>query len=304
MDTTKFTMGIVGLVVIILMVTGAVLPAVENAQAEQATTANNTDMRYTASLDPVGQYVVESKTDGLYVNDKLACLIPTGSNYFFVIRGNDFTAAYTTTGALVMSIISTGLTSTISLDSGDKFIFDNGTVSRFEADDSSTTTVTTYSYLVIPDSVGKYGLFTLGGGHFFHINANVPLYLLMASTSVNSSYSGGNTFIETNSAGQIKKNVTTYLSDGSLVTDSSTAGLSATLTSTMIGDIDIKVTGISFNSTSASGATTVTYALAPVEYKFIDSEDAQYRALFAIIPLLLIIVAVLYAVRLMGASRN
>ena len=67
---------------------------------------------------------------------------------------------------------------------------------------------------------------------------------------------------------------------------------------------------------AASVAITVTYdgtdysrthnasIFAPIEYEYISGTDNTYMALMGIIPLMLIIVAVLYAVRLMGGSRN
>lgn len=307
MDTTKFTMGIVGLVVIILMVTGAVIPAVEDAQYDITEKEQNTAQKFHA-LKGADLNTTISVNDSavLTIGDKTYTWTETSN--LSVLISDEFTVeAILYNGDCLLKIfdyqnnIYNGSIDTITLT------ISSGTVSY-------TLSATDYTAelkgdVLILDDNGDYGIFQ-GRSATLYVDLDSKVY--MVCTNVDVSLSSRLDYVVSGTMDKLK--ACTYFQTMPTFTDT-TDTTTITVTNltksddghTYILKPDVKVT-LSVNLGGSSASLDANNAwnasiLAPIEYTVTDSNDSG-AVLLGIIPLLLIIVAVLYAVRLMGASRN
>lgn len=288
MDTTKFTMGIVGLVVIILMVTGAVLPAVEDAQNDQHTIKQNASALYMIADESSDTVRIETIDSVAYINNvSLGDLVdPAVTTTVYIWSENCAARSTYNTNDLrwdswyyVMN--GTSLTSGFLSNTNYYLIFEDNTVTAYAKTDDSVYNTADYTTLMLPSNSGSYGAWDLSTPVFVDDESKIyGAYRLGSAWRLIS--------------GTVDNLVPSLVldSEGNDVTSSTTFTATSTKTA---NDASNKLTAIS---------PIVSVVFAPIEYTEISDNQNTATVLFGIIPLLLIIVAVLYAVRLMGASRN
>lgn len=282
MDAQKLVMGLVGLAVIIMVVTAAVLPTVENAQAEQKTIKQNSDALFTAI--PSSETLVYSVTDNvLYINGQAVTdYIESGTTRVYVVSDagiirTSYTEGTGWGGAQFVSTLVGGngihtITATNTVE------FNNGTVKVTTASDPITGS---YSYVLSPSKDGKYGAWeTTALPKFVDDKSKIYAFYAVSNTA----------YVASGTLDALTMDF--YLNAG---TPSDPIAVTATYTPT---DNDAS------NSLTALSGATFRVIMAPLDYTVIDDTQNSYTVLLGLIPLLLIIVAVLYAVRLMGSSRN
>ena len=300
MDTTKFTMGIVGLVVIILMVTGAVIPAVENAQKDQYSTDNNSNELYviaeSTEATPTNPIELELTVDGFIIINGVTDT-QAFTNYSDKIWAENvgiqvglnsgaykFLYAYWTDATTVSTNLATKL-----VYNGSSLAVYDGTTLKFEVDSD---------YFIYPYSKGTYGQFdqrTASLRADLHINKESVVYVGTNGNGygfMKGTYADG--FQQVGYSGSATLDTRTLTYTSKLSEDGLT------------WQFDSKPIMVLSDSAEVEESTTSDWIniYAPIEYKYISDNDASIISLVGIIPLMLIIVAVLYAVRLMGASRN
>lgn len=300
MDTTKFTMGIVGLVVIILMVTGAVIPAVEDAQKDQYSTDNNTNERYLIVTDTVATetnpLILELSADNHFIINGVEDTQAYQANYDKMwglnisirVHDSNYFQAYVWTDA------TTGGTKSCH-----KLVYDGSVLTGYDTVDSVDTekfTVNT-DFFIYPYSKGTYGQFSITNSTASNLHINKDANVFVGAV--------GNTYEFLKGTYADGFETVGYVGNASY--DASTLSYTAVLSEDSLtwsfgGAPSIVLTDSTEVSEPLSNAWVSVYA--PIEYKYISDSDSSIITLVGIIPLLLIIVAVLYAVRLMGASRN
>lgn len=302
MDTTKFTMGIVGLVVIILMVTGAVIPAVENAQDDQRTIVQNTGAYYVSKMDSnITAIDFEIAIDGsnVTVNDYTVNL----SSYSFmrvpIVVTDQFFVILNAGGSAAIGYYGYG-NDVFSSDTISSISISIGSDGTYTATAGATTDSGTITKLIYAAKNGDMGFFNPSVSPVW-IDNNVKAY------AVTNSWRSG--YGDMSVLGEFDKSTFTLISSGIHTGTMSNVQLSKTIAEST--DLAYKLaTSPSFTATLTVSDTDESVTLsnvgviAPIDYTTISDNDASMISLFGIIPLLLIIVAVLYAVRLMGASRN
>lgn len=302
MDTTKFTMGIVGLVVIILMVTGAVLPAVEDAQKEQYSEKNNTTQRFTmASISD--EIVIGCDASGVIIND---VHYDVASSLTTIAIGEDLQISYYKPGP-TLAVQSGTLYSGTAVSTAETVTLSNG---EFTVSKPTPVTGTYTSPLYLLSSSGDYGVFSGINEGQFGISNESTLWAFVqvaftidgVSTSVRGIVSGTPTDIHFVDAWDNTAGTAIALED--ITVSWGTAPDKVDDVHYLISHRNITVKYTVDDVEYSADSTFPNGILAPIEYKYISDNDASVISLIGIIPLLLIIVAVLYAVRLMGASRN
>lgn len=296
MDTTKFTMGIVGLVVIILMVTGAVLPVVQSSQESLLVKEQNTDYNYVLVSDDDTTYEVLKKATedaSPTINGVEIQSIVGGTGAFDVDLIWD--KGVLTTGRNAEDSWNTNLT--VYFDdngslTGNQYVksavFSSGVVTLTTTSDTVLTS--TYEYLLLPSENGTYASYTSSdiSTKDVYADSNSTIYyysdywvssMLIASGTIKD--------LAVSLAYSNNVDVTTSVSIA-VVSEPTEYGASNKIDS-------IDVTGFTLRNVQV---------FVPIEYSAVEENSGSEYALIGIIPLLLIIVAVLYAVRLMGASRN
>lgn len=289
MDTTKFTMGIVGLVVIILMVTGAVIPAVENGQSEIRTETQNTGYSYLAtSTDNLNLTAsFDSDTSTLTINGYAIVLTATVPIF---VCGDDV-AVCTTTGIRFEGADGTVVPTASAIEVVD------GAYTVTTSTDPVTGDLSGTSITYLTEN-GKLSYFAPSAS--FNCNEDSKIQMFRIGVSIS-----GVARTHIDAVGTVK-NLTSIIktstNDGFVEWTDVVVTADYTEQDGYYTVSKLNYTG-TYNGQTYTGSVA-TMSFAPTTYKYISDSDSSMISLFSIIPLLLIIVAVLYAVRLMGASRN
>ena len=311
MDTTKFTMGIVGLVVIILMVTGAVLPAVEDAQKDQSSVALNTSERYsiatptelvtintvdgTGMLNDIPVHQVIGYEDQTEASDAtlMAYVVTDKSLYYSKITissGTVSSGSWVGYDLVVNTMLNTDPGSPFNINTeGSSVVIEGNTITTTLPGGTVDTTI---NWCMIPDGGGKYGAYLRQGIPDYNVCVDDGKTVYAVSVGAWASKQFSIIYGTVNNMSNI------------LAYNGGTAQTGTYTINTQKTDYDASNKIISIVSDGISNNTTNSELFVPIEYTKISSDQNTLSVLFGIIPLLLIIVAVLYAVRLMGASRN
>lgn len=327
MDTTKFTMGIVGLVVIILMVTGAVIPAVENSETivteatfsnEDVLTTGEFGSYSTTSVNLVFDLSADTATtigDAVVTYNGENVNMRSGFNRHMVVVTNSLYIDIDGAGYSNKIFYVTGIDSTDTFNKATGISFGNYvyTISY----DASAKTVS------LSSTADGFTTLVFENQDLFWSIAPKNQYSYSNSAANMASVYVGQKDIENKTVGILASNATLTIDDSSyyfecvydksgvhVITDYTgeyTVTYSWGNNLTLVdGSTDVyKGAAFTFTLSVDGSDTTLTPLRTFLKYEVEGHEVTNSEAaLFAIIPLLLIIVAVLYAVRLMGASRN
>lgn len=300
MDAQKLVMGIVGLAVIIMVTVAVVFPAVENAQKDQYSTENNPEGIYSMALSSGTVTVSVNTTNGhMIINgvEDTQEVSVSGSTPEKLWLKNVGINLKLSTDTYLFAIRYWSDATTTSTYDADTIVYSNGSATLLR-NDAEVLTVES-DFFMYPDSKGTYGMYDL--------RTDPPrsdVYINMDSTV----YVGASAGLQ---YGLMKGNYDDGFSVVGYSGDASRDTVSLTYTTTESDDgltwqFASAPTLVRSDSGGVESDTTSgwVYAYVPLEYKYISDSDASILSLLGIIPLLLIIVAVLYAVRLMGTSRN
>lgn len=307
MDAQKLVMGIVGLAVMVMVITAVVLPTVQNAQNEQVTEYNNTVETYlAASPTEVNLEFVPGDSAGttFSINGKDY----TVANGTFVMISDNVQVRYISSNNRLALVdtdypqTSNGITVTTLVITNGSYVLNEGLTNEY------TGTVKGTVYVV--SDVGKYGLY--GGDTRFAVDADSEFSMFIDKV------------LDTNTGLRIFASITGNPVDGFTVNsltkyttaDGFAAGDPDDLSVNFYTDsLKLVENGshytwngrISYvydnNGVDITVSSQFSTWYAPLAYTDISDANDTIRVLFGLIPLLLIIVVVLYAVRLMG-SRN
>lgn len=277
-------MGIVGLVVIILMVTGAVLPAVENAQNTQITETNNTTQRYFVSSSALSVELGAADGEATINGVKVSQITTSDSAYAFTDKFALRSLKSSDTWSTWMIIGLFDTTETITKIEGATVSIVDGSATITRISNPSDTFTCEVSKVMYPSATGDYGLFYTSNSTPLYVDADSDLYRIKVG--------GTNAYVQ---AGKMDTLTAYFTYDNGTITTGETYTVPSAEHIEEYGSDYYKIT----ESPGSFGAF-----VAPIKYHIVADNDSMLISLFGIIPLLLIIVAVLYAVRLMGASRN
>lgn len=297
MNIDKSVFGVLSILVAVIVVATVAIPVIENSQSSIHTVSMNTNEYYTVQTDM----------------DPLTIEFTNPATGEFKINGIDAkvgTAPYTNTFKLFGDTINIELTSSYSvfidsatgvrkaITSGATFSMDANGSWTFDMGGSQTTGTTTV--IVYNDPNGNYGYYPISAitSPGIYVTKGSEIYL--ASTG-----SGDPTIMR---AKAIINDQTTTELIYALVTDSTTATPSSKTVTVNVQTSEIENNNLSLQITAASflidGSTTVpAQVYVPVEYKSTSNDTRTMVNVLSIIPLLLLIVPVMMAVR-MYSSRG
>lgn len=302
MKTTQFVSAVVGLVIIILVISSVAIPVVNSAQENQTTLMQNSTQTYAAIESSEDITITYVHATNQWTIDGWA--MPSGQD-------TDRTLIVACDGLMITkkSNVVYDLTNskTRQINHDASFTFSNGTVSYTIGENNYSASYTTDVY--VASATGNYGIFNIKDNAILRVTNGTEISFFTPSDNDYTAYAPSwfevtdGTVDDSNPIVSLK-----YTAAGNLVNVYSIEAFS--INSTADDELPyVEYTGtprITFKETSGS-ANNVTVNgcfIAPIEYIGISQDDSTLRSLFGIIPLMLIITALLYAVRFMGNSRN
>lgn len=295
------TQKIIAIAVTIIIISTVAIPVIDDMQNLPHSVATNSDVNYNM-IKP-----------GEFTNDITLEVVISDSK--FMCNGVDLTSLMTgITTPLVFTdsvVIAGRSASTIYFMDGNNNAYDATSVSITFKNDGTWSA--TYDNGTVNTTSGEFTIllyFGLNGDYgAFTVDSNNPIYLNHGATAYVVGYSwisGGtsNTFVgSTYKDGQFTTIFDRPLSTQSTVTHSFTDHVvdeneysdrlwfSGTITATNSGT----ETTVNINSWAV---------IAPLQYTYVSSEDANLISLIGIIPIMLILVPLMMAVRMMALKRN
>ena len=293
----SMTYKVVALVLIILVIVSVALPVIEDAQLEIRTETNNTTANFnTVSVSDVPNLdlTVTASASGTTIGDW------TNNTTLIVLMSDNFYAQYYQGHFLVFDVAND--------------IFNGNTTSIVIDDGVATYTVSNVEYTVELEGTVYYGANEGDSGLFtgsFNINKKTgfeltPMRIQLTAEDTSTIYLVGAAKGTVDKMEFVTASVWDSVNSEYIEVDPKT--ITATLNVTESDDGYYTVgNGVSYsmtyNDVVYSGTTSNAQKFAPIEYGYIAESDSQFINLIGIIPLLLIICAVMFAVRMIG-SRN
>lgn len=282
---------VVAIAIIVLIVSTVAVPVIEDSTSEYRTTGQNADMFYkmAANTDVVNITLAD---DTLTVNGYVLPAITANTDTIVVFADDFRISAFYNDGVQVhisTPNIAGRTTGNIAINSN------TVTWTAYDTSDSLSYQYTS-STLLYASSTGDYGAFSYG--HTANLNTDSKIYA-MVSVVMDGTYISGLL------SGTIYNLVPSFLVGASSVSlDFSNA----------VADSgkDYLIYTNGYNSTISAvidGQTkTVTQIsipiLAPIEYTYISDSDSSIISLLNVVPILLFLVPVMFAVRMIQTRRN
>lgn len=292
------TQKIIAIAVTIIIISTVAIPIIDDLQDQQTTVVQNTTEKYVSSANTDGAVTLSFVGTSFYVNG-----VETDKPTWAVLAASPkMILASSGATATTMQLITKDLRVVIT-----SLTWNNGNVS-YVAGDSTEGTVSDVGDIFYVAKKGDYGLF-YGTTDDYHINVDQKALVVAhkgwASTSPafdgvfelkNGEFTASDFTLEANTLtyGEPFADVTTWSFGGSIVKDGDSP--------------NYVVSPLSLTYVNPSNSTSYTdvgvYVFAPLAYNIISSEDASMINLIGIIPIILILVPLMMAVRMMALKRN
>lgn len=304
----SITAKVVALAVIVLVICTAAIPTISDAQDQIKSTTNNTNTSYRvidASMSDVYSYEVID--DKLYCNGEeiVGFNLPSAGRMYGVFASDRNLGQLMSTGQINLDAVlpNAGAPTSVLQGTG-KVIYNAGTLQVYKADTEITSDVVDYTWAIVPyfTEDSSYGRVVVSSGTEKYISNDSEMYIILPASAVNSSWtSGGTAKIIASGNGTVKSIIVTYNDSGTIATSTDITGISI---SGLTKVDDLHYSFVNLTVTTPAGTTTVnTDVYIPLEYEYISNDDDSMRSLFGIIPILLVMIPVMFAVRMIGA-RN
>lgn len=287
---------VIALAIIVIVISSVVIPVVVDAQDDLYSDINNTTSKYFVKEATIEEIVITASATAYTVNgyeftvDNTKRILISGnyaieaySNYAsFGVKSYESASFYR---AVSMTISADGTftatdtsnnTRTGTIEGPILYFAENGTYGEFESDFSFNADSTLYTRIGVTNFAGMT-FEALLSGHYDDLNG------LAIDTY-------------TNPWSAVDSEKLTYALDPNAYEKVNDYEYRMTIPTTM----DVTYTDGGVDTTKQA---TVSFFYAPIEYTSLTSNDGMAYTLIGIIPMLLIICAVLFAVRMIG-SRN
>lgn len=287
MNIDKSVFGVLSILVAVIVVATVAIPVIEDSSKDIHSTVQNTTQKYyatssgdlsedlTITLESTNSYTINGESYDLNINS-IVMITDTGD--MWVIYGNNYNL-YQKNSSYIQRSLGIG---------GSTTFYTDGT---YKATTSAGVEYTgTFGNVIYPSNDGDLGYFL-----------NSTAYADDASDIIFFSISGSNGAmfaIEYKATGEEVEKIVSPFASGAEVTLSD-AAISYNSTDETIADNAIN--GLTYKVGDTS--YTVSSFIAPLEYKTITENDSAMISILQIVPLLLLIVPVMMAVR-MYSSRG
>lgn len=298
---------VVAIAIIVLIVSTVAVPVIEDSQSVIRTSDNNATSLYSATSASNSSILVvyDADTASVTVND---FIVPIPTGYTTIVALSDDFVIYKFLSHTYLDVYLSGHTDRYRTNS---IIIENSTISFTTTSSVEMSQSLSDSQIIYAAENGSYGCYS-GGDVPYNVNRGDVIYSILNSTSSISSQdsqtiSVGGLFKFTVDSSNIVANsiITTYESEASAVD---------TVTMSKVLDYDSKRDVYTVNNTQMSVSATkdgtiysrnlVVPIFAPIEYTYISDSDFSILSLLDVLPILLFLVPVMFAVRMIQTRRN
>lgn len=295
------TAKVVALAVVILIIVGTTLPAIIDAQNQQVSNAQNVGYKFMAEIgsDLTLSISYDSEAGTYTIGDYVVNISEAGINASDVgFLNTNLVVRLRSNGSMTVTDYVNGSRAVITAIS-----ITSGVFSYNYAGVEYTGSITGNCYY-LSDS-GKYGLFHHDASDKFSINVNDDSKITVLSLEALSGEWSGINAIWT---GSVKDGMTVdscyRWADNAFVEYGSELSLvySDAQGYHVLSDVDFTFSHDD-KTTSVIHSNRITAIFAPIDYTYISDEQASLRSLFGIIPILLIMITVVFAVRMIGGRE-
>lgn len=293
----SITAKVVALAIIVLVICAAVLPAISDSQKSLITEEQNASERYILSSS--ANDVTFTYSGGKpYVNGESLDDLTTGltdPTRFYVISDvammfitwTPSTSSWSSSIAILGPVLEPDRIALTLSGSSDYVKFEDGTVSIYRAGSPVIEVTGQYSYLLVPSATGDYGAYTTADLTDVHVDFDKTIYIIGGNNLQNG-------FVATGTIDDLSFSFNYY---------SQTAVVGGTITANYTED-EYGLTASLTGATVSTGTASAGYYFVPLTYSAIKDNDGSLYTLIGVLPILLIFVPVMFAVRMLGAGRN
>lgn len=302
MNIDKSVFGVLSILVAVIVVATVAIPVIEDSSKEIRTSQNNVSEKYMMSESTTGDITIEAtETAGTFIiNGESKTFISGdyGGGFWCILTNNLFVRLYSTSSWVLFDGLpasSTNLGTTGKVEINNK----GWTVTIPSGSSGAGTYTGTYDWICYPNEKGNYGLYRFSGNMYVDNDSTV----FAIKESRNTGSDGAMTTPAVIWSGSIDGGDNTKIawnrtSDQVIDVSSST---DVHIQYSEKGEVSTKISGVTveYGDNSASIATVII----PIEYHVITENDSAMISILQIVPLLLLIVPVMMAVR-MYSSRG
>lgn len=298
MNIDKSVFGVLSILVAVIIVATVAIPIVEDSSKEIRTSQNNVAEKYMMAESTTGEITIEATaTTGTFLINGESKTFSEGdySDFYCVLTNNLIVILNSTTSYVYFEGLSAG---SMDLRTTGKVTINNDGWTVFSGITSNTYTGT-YEWVCYPNDNGNYGLYRFTGNTYVDNDAMVFALKEVVSSSTEGTmtnpaviWSGS-----INGGDNTKYAWNSKTSPPTDVTDATETYIKYTEK----GEISTKISGVVCKyGDNTTGIATV---IIPIEYHVITENDSAMISILQIVPLLLLIVPVMMAVR-MYSSRG
>lgn len=298
MNINKSVFGVLSILVAVIVVATVAIPVIEDSSKEIRTSQNNVAEKYMMTESTTGEFTIEAtETTGTYIINGESKTFNTDdySNFYCVLTNNLFvrlnsTSSYLYFEGLQYSVANLGTAGKVTINS-------DGWTVYIPQGSAAGTYNGTYDWICYPNEKGNYGLYRFTGNVYVDNDAMVFAIsennLITDGTLKNPSviWSGS-----INGGDNTKYAWNTTTSPPTDVTDATEIYIEYTEK----GELSTKLNRVvnKYGDNSVGIATTII----PIEYHVITENDSAMISILQIVPLLLLIVPVMMAVRMYSSK--
>lgn len=292
MNIDKSVFGVLSILVAVIVVATVAIPIVESSSTQIYTTENNTTERFMMTSDSSGVVTLEFSSKGYSVNG-VSVPQPAAATWDVKAFWPGGFAKYS--GAGFMEINGDGAATRFNIT---KIVYDPATSTLTYTTSTEDVVVNDVPYMYYMANDGDYGLFN--STNPVSINKDTDYFIFVENTNREGTMAFRSGFI--------------YNNDSLVETiiDPKLAGTDKNFQDTTISFV-LNIEDVDRYHFTINGATDVTIGgsvipqiltfVAPIEFKIVSQNDSAMISILQIVPLLLLIVPVMMAIR-MYSSRG
>lgn len=283
------TQKIIAIAVTIIIISTVAIPVIDDLQESQKSAANNTSELFNAVIGS-GEDITITTSDGAASINGYAA--PSGVDVFVSAS----LVVFYNNGLKVVDMVN----NFVGAVSGSIVISDR-TFNYTTAGSVEKSGTITGTYLYLAEN-GTYGQFKPQDGARFNNNSQMYGVVLTAPiAAVN--YTAVTAFVSGSVRGGFVVNEGYDLVNGSLVDVTSTLTPKLTYTETDGYNV-LSAASVVADVSGSSGYAGILHIYAPIQYHYISDEDSSLFNLIGVIPIILILVPLMLAVRMIALKRN
>lgn len=300
MNIDKSVFGVLSILVAVIVVATVAIPVIEDSSKEIKTTQNNVSERYMMSESTVGEITIEAtETAGTFIINGESKTINAGdySDFWCVLTNNLFVRLYSTSSwvtfdGLPVSFTNLGTTGKVVINS-------EGWTVTVPSGSGAGTYTGTYDWICYPNEKGNYGLYrySVNGAY---VDNDATVFAIKESPNASEGVMTIPSVIWSGSidGGDNTKIAWDRTNNQTLDVSSST---NVYIKYSEKGEISTKMSSVTVEY--GDNSATISTVIIPIEYHVITENDSAMISILQIVPLLLLIVPVMMAIR-MYSSRG